>query len=208
MALTLPYPDMDFVPLDILTALELDQMVANIEYIASNDVFPVTTANIADSAVSTTKLNTNAVSTAKIQNGAVTASKIDFTTFKKTLYNVASSVTTLTTDFADIVSVANVPAGDYIVIARVALMGNGDSSSFDYLVRVTNTGNTILSNALCCAKQKTANYDDSVVVVGKITLSASTNVKVRVRRNTGTGTARSGSSGEYNSTTLTLIPIY
>lgn len=30
---TLPYPNMDFVPLDILTATELDQLVANIEAI-------------------------------------------------------------------------------------------------------------------------------------------------------------------------------
>ena len=35
MALTLPYPGMDFTPLDILTATEMDQLVANIEYIAS-----------------------------------------------------------------------------------------------------------------------------------------------------------------------------
>lgn len=30
---TLPYPSMDFTPLDVLTAAELDQMVANIEYL-------------------------------------------------------------------------------------------------------------------------------------------------------------------------------
>ena len=30
---TLPFPNMDFVPLDILTANELDQLVANIEAI-------------------------------------------------------------------------------------------------------------------------------------------------------------------------------
>lgn len=70
MALTLPYPNMDFVPLDILTASELDQMVANIEYIASGSVFPISSANIAD----------NAITTAKIGNNAVTSSKIDFTT--------------------------------------------------------------------------------------------------------------------------------
>jgi hypothetical protein len=207
MALTLPYPDMDFVPLDILTALELDQIVANIEYIA-NDAFPVTNANIADSAVSTTKLNTNAVSTAKIQDGAVTAEKIDFTTFKQPIYVAASTTTTLTTNFADIVTASNVPAGSYIVIARVACMGNGDSSAFDYIINVTNTSNTVISDALCCAKQKVANYDDSCVTVAKITLASATNVKIRVRRNTGTGTARSGTSGQYNATTLTLIPIY
>lgn len=69
MALTLPYPDMDFVPLDILTANELDQMVANIEFIANS--FPIGSTEIAS----------NAITTAKINNGAVTSQKIDFTTF-------------------------------------------------------------------------------------------------------------------------------
>lgn len=68
MALTLPYPDMDFVPLDILTAAEQDQLVANIEYIANQ--FPVSS------------IDSNAVDTAQIKNGAVTAAKIDFTTLK------------------------------------------------------------------------------------------------------------------------------
>ena len=44
MALTLPYPDMNFVPLDVLTAAEQNQLVANIEYIA--DQFPITSDNI------------------------------------------------------------------------------------------------------------------------------------------------------------------
>lgn len=42
--MALPYPGMDFVPLDILRADELDQMVANIEYL--NGLFPVTSSNI------------------------------------------------------------------------------------------------------------------------------------------------------------------
>lgn len=69
MALTIPYPDMDFVPLDVLTAEELDQMVANIEYIAN--CFPLGSQSISDSAVTTAKIN----------DGAVTSDKIDFTTF-------------------------------------------------------------------------------------------------------------------------------
>jgi hypothetical protein len=36
MALTLPYPDMNFVPLDVLTAAEQNQLVANIEFLADN----------------------------------------------------------------------------------------------------------------------------------------------------------------------------
>lgn len=77
MALTLPYPNMDFVPLDILTASELDQMVANIEYIASGSVFPIGTNNIAD----------NAVTNAKIASNAVTSDKIDFTTLGFATYS-------------------------------------------------------------------------------------------------------------------------
>lgn len=60
MALTLPYPDMVFVPLDILTAEEQNQLVGNIEFLANQ--FPLAASNIA--------------------NGAVTADKIDFATFK------------------------------------------------------------------------------------------------------------------------------
>lgn len=44
MALTLPYPNMNFVPLDVLTAAEQNQLVANIEYIANQ--FPVSSSNI------------------------------------------------------------------------------------------------------------------------------------------------------------------
>ena len=49
MALTLPYPSMNFVPLDVLTAAEQNQLVANIEYIANQ--FPITNANIGSAAV-------------------------------------------------------------------------------------------------------------------------------------------------------------
>lgn len=40
MALTLPYPDLDFVPLDVLTAEELNEIVANYTYISNQ--FPLT----------------------------------------------------------------------------------------------------------------------------------------------------------------------
>lgn len=36
MAITLPYPGMEFVPLDVLTAQEQNQLVANIEYTAEH----------------------------------------------------------------------------------------------------------------------------------------------------------------------------
>lgn len=42
--INLPYPDLDFVPLDILTAPELNQIVANYTYIANQ--FPIGGNNI------------------------------------------------------------------------------------------------------------------------------------------------------------------
>lgn len=44
MALTLPYPDLDFVPLDILTAEEMNEIVANYTFISNQ--FPIASSNI------------------------------------------------------------------------------------------------------------------------------------------------------------------
>lgn len=63
MSLSLPY-DLDFVPLDILTAEELNQLQANIQYVANQ--FPISAENIASSAITT----------AKIADGAVTSGKV------------------------------------------------------------------------------------------------------------------------------------
>lgn len=68
MALTLPYPDMVFVPLDILTAEEQNQLVGNIEFLANQ--FPLAASNIANGAIGSDQL----------ADEAVTADKIDFST--------------------------------------------------------------------------------------------------------------------------------
>ena len=44
MALTLPYPSLVFVPLDVLTADQMNEIVANYEYIANQ--FPIGASNI------------------------------------------------------------------------------------------------------------------------------------------------------------------
>lgn len=54
---TLPYPNMDFVPLDVLTATELDQLVANIEAINNANI---TTNAIANRAVTPAKIDASA----------------------------------------------------------------------------------------------------------------------------------------------------
>lgn len=71
MALTtLPYPSLDFVPLDILTAEEMNQIVAN--YTAINNA-TIGTSQLADSSITTPKL----------ANKAVTSDKVDWTTIGK-----------------------------------------------------------------------------------------------------------------------------
>lgn len=71
---TLPYPNMDFVPLDVLTADELDQIVANIDAI-----------------------NNASIPTDSIADGAVTSSKIDWTTIAPYWKTVATSTSSSVT---------------------------------------------------------------------------------------------------------------
>lgn len=61
MSVTLPYPDMDFTPLDILTAAEMDKMVANDQYLANF------CAGLADGT--------------SIGNGAIQARNVNFANF-------------------------------------------------------------------------------------------------------------------------------
>lgn len=54
MALTLPYPELDFVPLDILTAEEMNEIVANYTYIANQ--FPLSASALGAGSVTYAKL--------------------------------------------------------------------------------------------------------------------------------------------------------
>lgn len=71
---TLPYPSMDFVPLDVLTADELDQIVANIDAINNATIG---TGAIDANAITTAKIDDSAITTAKVANDAITQAKID-----------------------------------------------------------------------------------------------------------------------------------
>lgn len=149
MALTLPYPNMDFVPLDILTASELDQMVANIEYIASGSVFPLATANIAN----------NAITTAKIANNAVTSSKIDFTTLAdnnsniRKIYSYTVSGTTDGNGFVAVPTTAIAPANAIIIGARSLTVAcfvspYNDTVSNRYTIRCDNYAWSAVANTV------------------------------------------------------------
>lgn len=131
MSLTLPYPDMVFVPLDILTAQELNEIVSNVEYIS--DQFPIAAANLAS----------NAVTTAKISDEAVTADKIDFTNFIQTgSANVAYQANTTGGGFTEVtfpVAFSSIPK----VFAQ-DLLANGYVSSLS-VSNVTTTGFRLLA---------------------------------------------------------------
>lgn len=73
MALTLPYPDMVFVPLDILTAEEQNQLVGNIEFLANQ--FPLAASNIAN----------GAIGSGQLAAGAVKSDNVDWTTLTSSL---------------------------------------------------------------------------------------------------------------------------
>lgn len=85
MALTLPYPDMVFVPLDILTAEEQNQLVGNIEFLANQ--FPLSASNIANGAIGSDQLAA----------GAVKSNNVDFTTISgQTLSDLMTQCTAST----------------------------------------------------------------------------------------------------------------
>lgn len=118
MAYTLPYPSLQFVPLDVLTAEELNQIVENINSLAGE--FPLNNSNIAD----------NAITTSKLINGAVSSGKIDWTSLGFS-YNSSSisglSVSTSGTSLLSL-NLSNMPTGaTFVVLAQV--QANVESSN-------------------------------------------------------------------------------
>lgn len=55
--MALPYPSMSFVPLDILTAEEMNHMVANDQYVGAK--FPIQTSDLGDASITVDKVNSS-----------------------------------------------------------------------------------------------------------------------------------------------------
>lgn len=119
MALALPYPDITFVPLDVLTAEELNQIQTNIT--ALSDVFPVNTSNIANSAITAQK----------IAPSAVGASQLNWMDVFPTFLSRTSSTTSITQSYKDLlyIDVSSLPIGaKFYVSGHVRYEMDGQSS--------------------------------------------------------------------------------
>ena len=189
MALTtLPYPNMDFVPLDILTADELDQIVANIEAINS--------ASIGTSAIAN-----NAITTPKIADGAITKAKLDADAVG--MVYLGKSMLTATASQLDF----NVPTtyDNYKVLAKLTYV----SASNAWLdLRMLDSGGTAIHNyhqvqrvagtTWGCAINQDASYainstggvgDQAINLDATITKSGTSWITYQAELDVGAGTA-------------------
>lgn len=117
MAFSLPNPDIEFVPLDVLTAEELNQVVANIN--ALSEQFPLRAENIAS----------NAITNAKILDGTINANKLNWSSnAAPTAYSTTSTRISTTFVTTGELNVSAFPAGaKFVVLAEAGF--NGDSSA-------------------------------------------------------------------------------
>lgn len=115
MALTtLPYPSLDFVPLDILTAEEMNQIVAN--YTAINNA-----------TIGTNQLANSSITTPKLANKAVTSDKVDFTTLTYFAHN--SSDVNVGTGETTVITINNLRPGTYLVFGVLSLNKTNSEAS-------------------------------------------------------------------------------
>ena len=118
----LPYPSIDFVPLDVLTADELDELVANINAV-NNGTVP-----------------DGAITTAKVVDGAITASKIDWDSMESgtpvSLGYSTSGGSFTATHFGYVVVECAVQNNAYISItvnSAETLKAQGGATSFEWI---------------------------------------------------------------------------
>lgn len=127
MALTLPYPDMVFVPLDILTAEEQNQLVGNIEFLANQ--FPIMSTNIANDAVQSTNIDWSSF---VVGNTTIPESDPFSVTQSWTPTNVGSSA-----------SVSVVNGGVYIILATTSYCSiSNTEQSAEFRLKVSSGSTT------------------------------------------------------------------
>lgn len=132
MAIVLPYPNLNFVPLDVLTAEELNEIVANVnkivEYVPD---FPLTAADIDQNAITTTKISNGAVTNDKISVGAVGATEIDWSSafpFMEKSDNPAQSlVSSGSWNSITSMSLSSFPTNARVMVIAISVLSGTDA---------------------------------------------------------------------------------
>lgn len=132
MALTtLPYPSLDFVPLDILTAEEMNQIVAN--YTAINN-----------STIGTNQLADSSITTPKLANKSVTSDKVDWTTFKCGMVSNPVS-NTIPANGRTRIAQITLPKGKYALIATASYWASTNARRGLFISFESTTGGAVNS---------------------------------------------------------------
>ena len=137
MAITLPYPSLVFVPLDKLTAEEMNQIVAN--YTAISNAFPLASNQIADGSISTAKLAALSVTSGKIANSSVGSSQINWSDLApKVGYYEPKESESVSTTWKTLLSlnVGSYPVGTKF-IAMACLSANAQAYSGDLSLKTS-----------------------------------------------------------------------
>lgn len=168
---TLPYPNMDFVPLDILTANELDQIVANIDAVNNAQI-------------TSAQMSNNAVTSAKIADGAVSFDKIDWTTFGRQHTTSSTSVTIGTS--ATTMESFSLTAGTWLLIGTSDFNHNNSSTGDSYLGFWNTTTNNSIGNMFYFNEVDNGTWFNTITVHEVVTLTATSTVAFVARKTQGT----------------------
>lgn len=168
---TLPYPNMDFVPLDILTANELDQIVANIEAVNNAQI-------------TSAQMSNNAVTSAKIADSAVSADKIDWASLGAK-YASGSTTTAVTTSSTTMLTVS-LTAGTWALFG-VSDFNHASTDTGDCYIGFDNTTtNTAIGNRFYFNDKDDGTYWKTYSVCAVATLTGTTNVALVSKKGQGT----------------------
>lgn len=168
---TLPYPNMDFVPLDVLTANELDQIVANIEAVNNAQI-------------TSAQLSNGSVSTVKIADSAVSADKIDWASLgsKSTSGSTQVAITTSATTVLSL----SLDAGTWFLIGT-SDFNHANTDTGDCFVGFDNTSDsTQVGQRFYFNEKADGTYWSACSATATVTLSATKTIAFVAKKGQGT----------------------
>lgn len=181
MALTLPNPSMNFVPLDVLTAEELNQFVENIDFLANQ--FPLTAANIESGAITSTKIAAGAVRSSELAYKAVGISEIDLSSTGP-LFASNDNNTTISSNWTRVLSldVSRIPQGtNFLVVASLGVNTQVGSNT-DITLAIEYPTSTYAGSHF-----QTAIYWQTVETRARLTRGTNTTVRLAAKQSVGSG---------------------